>query len=342
MIIGVIQEVYTYVILNEFGSVPGDYNFVANLKILMIVLFLSGLMGGYVITFLLESWLRRKSFGTVLLNIFLIFTLVFFITAFTGTLLMFQAELNDPGFDEVIKNASREFLSSTYVRNYVFWLIVTLGTMIFLQVSDKYGPGGFRSLISGKHFRPKSDHRIFLFLDLRSSTSIAEQLGEELYFRLLRRCFRDMTNCILDHRGDIYQYVGDEVVVSWPVQRGIEKANCLHCYFDIQQLFASNASAYQKSFGVSPVFKAGLHLGRVTAGEIGVIKKDIAYSGDVLNTTARIQGTCNQLGQEVLISSELMQKLKDNRAFEFQSMGHIHLRGKSDELEVFTVRRKSG
>ncbi len=59
----------------------------------------------------------------------------------------------------------------------------------------------------------------------------------------------------------------------------------------------------------SKELKAGITSGEVTATEIGVIKRSIAYHGDVLNTAARIQGECSKLNKELLISEEFLQML---------------------------------
>jgi adenylate cyclase len=337
MVIGVLQEIYTFVVLKEYEVLPLEYGFVSNLVILIIALFISGIMGGYVISFLLEDWLRNKPFKTVLTYIFILYTFVFFLSAFTGTYISASSSDSLTHGDSILSNALKEAVGIQYIRHYFFWLVVTLGTMVFFQISDKYGPGGIRSLLMGKYFRPKPDDRIFLFLDLRSSTSIAEKLGEEKYFRFIRQCYRDMTNCILDNQGEIYQYVGDEIVVSWPSQTGLKNAQCISCYFDIKRMLGSQEDLYLELFQQAPVFKAGLHIGRVTAGEIGVIKKDIAYSGDVLNTAARIQGACNQFNLEILLSKDLVEKLPVMKDFMIKSMGEIELRGKSDKIEVFTL-----
>ena len=61
---------------------------------------------------------------------------------------------------------------------------------------------------------PKAEDRVFLFLDLEGSTQLAERLGSALYFELLRRCLDDLTEPILETEGEIYQYAGDEIVVT--------------------------------------------------------------------------------------------------------------------------------
>jgi adenylate cyclase len=93
---------------------------------------------------------------------------------------------------------------------------------------------------------------------------------------------------------------------------------------------------YHKKFGLLPQFKAGLHCGKVTTGEIGVIKKEIIFTGDVLNTTARIQGLCNQFNVDILVSGELVKKLEPETSFSIKSLGENELRGRDEKIGLFT------
>ena len=177
-----------------------------------------------------------------------------------------------------------------------------------------------------------------MFLDLRSSTAIAEQLGEVRYFNFLKDVFQHATPSILYAKGEIYQYVGDEIVMSWKMENGMENANCLRCFFDIQLELRRKAAYYQEIYGVIPEFKAGLHYGFVMAGEVGVVKRDIAFSGDVLNTAARIQSKCNELGVNILLSKFLLDKLSiPPHSFEPKKIGDLLLRGKHEKVVLYTV-----
>jgi adenylate cyclase len=94
---------------------------------------------------------------------------------------------------------------------------------------------------------------------------------------------------------------------------------------------------YMEKFGLLPEFKAGFHLGKVTTGEIGVIKKDIIFTGDVLNTTARIQGLCNEYNVDILISDDLIKKLNLGSQFQIKTLGKNELRGRDEKIELFTI-----
>ena len=181
--------------------------------------------------------------------------------------------------------------------------------------------------------------RIFMFLDITSSTAIAENLGHVKYFELLNDFFKDLAKPIEAHKGEIYQYVGDEVVVSWALEEGIAEANCLHCFFDILDTIDDLSYKYLDKYDMVPTFKAGMHYGKVSTGTIGTIKKEIIYTGDVLNTTSRIEGLCNQHNVNLLLSKDLMNKIPNEDQFKFVEIGEISLRGKASFVTLFTSQR---
>jgi adenylate cyclase len=251
---------------------------------------------------------------------------------------MHSRELGLPLSDSrVIEAVFSIFYEWDSIRTYLFWFLVVLATTITLLVNEKYGPGVFRDFLLGRYFRPRREERIFMFLDLRGSTALAEKLGEERFFRFIQESFRDVTPAILKYRGQIYQYVGDEIVVSWSLKSGLSQGRCVECFLEIQKILHDHAGYYQEKYGHQPEFKAGLHCGHVMAGEVGVVKREIAFSGDVLNTTARIQSKCNEMGVNILLSEKLIHALPQAIQKMARALGALPLRGKSDQVVVYTV-----
>lgn len=319
-----------------------DYDFsnkspMVPLKGSLITGILAGIFGGSMLVFGWEKWLRTKPYGIALRNIILSYTLIFFMVAIPTSCYFNMGYTGLSLFDKELWVVVFQALTErTLLVPFIFWLIIVVLTMITFLVDDKYGPGVFKKFLLGKYFNPSREKRVFMFLDLRSSTTIAEKLGEEKYFNFLRDTFRKITRAVTRHKAEIYQYVGDEMVLSWPVDKGLDKNHCIECFFDSKKLLAENKAYFEKEYGVFPEFKAGLHYGYVMAGEIGVIKREIAYSGDVLNTTARIQSKCNEFGVDILISEDLKVRLSNND-LAVNSLGKISLRGKAEELELYTI-----
>jgi adenylate cyclase len=237
-----------------------------------------------------------------------------------------------------IRSSSDYLFSEQVLKSMAIWFVITLGTTFILRVSEKYGPGVLMDIIAGKYHKPVDEERIFMFLDIKSSTSLAEKLGHNNYFKLLSDFFADLTDPIIYNKGDIYQYVGDEVVISWKVSHGIKNNNCLKCFFEAKKEFKKQAPKYIRKYDVVPEFKAGIHIGMATVGEIGVLKKEIAFSGDVLNTTSRIQNECNKYQTDLLVSEDLLNKLEIDTTFVAHKIGDIELRGKRTKTILYSIQ----
>ncbi len=206
--------------------------------------------------------------------------------------------------------------------------------VFFRQLNRLFGPGVLLRYLLGRYHRPRREARIFMFLDIKSSTSLAEQLGHEAYLAFINEFFRDISGPVLDNGGEIYEYVGDEVVLTWREERGIKDANCLRVFFDIDSTIQKKRQRYLDRFGVVPEYKAGVHVGEVMTAEIGDLKRGLVFNGDVLNTGARIQGECARLGRRLVSSADLFARLTLPKGWTAEEMGSVTLRGKSEPLEL--------
>jgi adenylate cyclase len=215
--------------------------------------------------------------------------------------------------------------------------LMTAMSIILLEVTDKYGPGMFWSMMIGEYHKPIQQDRIFIFLDINESTTIAEELGHDKYFHMLRRFFRDITLPVLANDGEIYQYVGDEIVLTW-VNTSENKIKALKFLRNTFYLMERQRSIYEKNYGKVAGFKAGVHAGPVTAGFIGVIKKELIYSGDTLNTTSRLCGMCHSLNSSYLISENFMKDFSQPHGYKIDEVGTMELKGKHAPVNIFSMK----
>jgi adenylate cyclase len=207
--------------------------------------------------------------------------------------------------------------------SFLLYLVV-----IFLsQLNSLLGPGVLLRFVTGRYHHPRRERRIFMFVDIEDSTELSKNLSLEHYYGLVNDFFRDVAGPVLDSRGEIYEYVGDEVVISWKYEAGVRDANCVRAFFEIEKAVWKQSGQYLNRYGAVPAFKAGLHEGEVITAEMGGSKKVIAFNGEVLNVTARIQGQCNRLQRRLLASQQLVDQLKIPGDVTPQSMGLIELRG---------------
>lgn len=219
----------------------------------------------------------------------------------------------------------------------IYYFFMTLLISFINQVNKKYGPGVLLPLLLGRYRTPKEEERIFMFMDLKSSTATAEKLGHLKYSSFIRDCFSDINEVLFPFRAQVYQYVGDEIVVTWPEQEGLKYHFCINFYFACKDQFGLRAQYYLTNYGLVPEFKAGLHSGMVTAVEIGELKRDIAYHGDTLNTAARIQSVCNEFGKSFIASQYLIDKTGLPATVSAEPLGQIMLRGKAEKVELVSL-----
>lgn len=297
-----------------------------------------GLLVGSIELMYLKDKFAKESFTRKILYKLLIYALFFFVIIFLTFPIAASIELKTTVFDRQVWQKYFDYLTSlTNVSTNVQLTASLLLSLFYAEISDNIGHGVLLNFFTGKYHKPIEEQRIFMFLDMKSSTTIAEKLGHIEYFKLLKEYYADLSDAIIEHAGEVYQYVGDEIVVSWTYKAGSENLNCIRCFFAMKEDLQKRAARYHKRFGLLPTFKAGIHLGEVTTGEIGVIKQEIIFTGDVLNATARIQGLCNTYGVDLLLSGDLVNDLQVAATFPVKSLGKTALRGRQEEVELYTI-----
>jgi adenylate cyclase len=328
---GLLKSVYDQLeVLTQspLGS-PEEFSFMISAARNMGAGFIGALIGGSLLVFFVNVKYQDKPYGyTVAFVLFSFILIVFFISLLMGLILV-PMRLQRPLSDPVCQAAFWDFLKDgSHIKAAIFWSFVVAITQMLLQANSKFGHGNFWNMVRGRYNTPKEEQKIFMFLDLNASTTIAERLGDEKYHAFLKDFFADITLPILENRGSIYQYVGDEVVVAWDYADGQENTDCLKCFYDMKVYIQSNRDKYLRRYGIVPTFKAGLHCGKVIAGEVGIMKRDITYSGDVLNTTSRIVSKCGEFNEELIASSDLLSEIRSLKNFITRPLGAIQLKGK--------------
>jgi adenylate cyclase len=216
-----------------------------------------------------------------------------------------------------------------------YFIVVAVTMQFLLQMNRLVGVNVVGYFVAGVYRRPKAEERVFLFVDLVGSTQLAERLGSARYFELLRRFVDDLSDPVLEAEGEIYQYAGDEVVITWPLARGVHGANCVACFFAIRDAIARSAERYEREFGVVPRFRGGLHGGRVTAGELGDLRQQIVFVGDILNTAARLEDYAKRSSLDLVVSGALLERLTLPPGVVATRCGDLALRGKEAPVAAF-------
>ncbi len=339
MLTSFLTSVYNYFLyqLPTIEKLSPSYSFGAELTLQLIAGFVTGGILGAFLVYYLQDRFSDKPYGyTIAVLLIIVFGVLMAVSiAFLIPYVMIITgkPITDPASVALFKSLFYHQLNPSF---FVIFPLVVLQQMM-LQVFNKFGPGVFWKIVRGKYFRPKTEDRIFMFIDLNGSTTLAEQLGNERYHELLKEYFSDITNSILDHGGEIYQYLGDGIIINWTTKGDERDLRCIHCFYDMRKEIEGRRDKYLKKFGHVPSFKAGVHAGQVVVGEIGIIKRDITYSGDVLNTTSRIQGMCHELKSDFLASSDFLRSVSLPTPFVANAAGDFRLKGKEREVGLFKL-----
>ena len=337
-VLGWMLALAAWTVVRNYGvtvNAPADPEPHENLRILLVFGPLAGLLFGIVqIKFERYLWRRiplwKLSLYGLLTNTLimgLLFVIAYF---FFKNVVGFKQPVT---FGEFVTNPNA-FLT------FLYSLFVNFVMASIREVNLLLGPGNLWRLIRGDFYSPRVENRIFMFLDLKGSTTIAEKLGHIRYSRFIQDCFYDL-NVVRHFDAEVYQYVGDEVILSWRVKsKNMDFLQCLKAFWAYEDELKKRTEHYEKTYGAVPVFKAGINMGEVTTAEVGEIKREIAYHGDTINIAARIQGRCNEYGQSVLVSEFFKSQITANGIFDLNLVGEEVLRGKNESLKIYAVNRK--
>ncbi len=282
---------------------------------------------------------RRFAFFVAMAIQLAAFVLIMFPVFFLGILVPYAISERVALWDATLVRETLEIMASPQLRTaYLYTLVAIPCVSAVYQVSRKLGPGVLWSWLTGRYHRPREEELIFMFLDMKHSTALAERLGNLRFSSLMQEFFVDVSEPLGCTKGRVSHYIGDEAVIYWKPAEGLRKANCVRCVQLLEATIAERRGFYLARFGAVPEFKAGLHIGHVVAAEVGDRKSEIVFHGDVLNTTARIVGLCSSLDCDLLLSKFLAERLTEAPPdVSIQSVGEHELKGKLEPVELFSA-----
>jgi len=279
--------------------------------------------------FVKEIYLKKLPFFAILL----ISTIVDVLIIFIVMLFIFSEMGLSSDNSSVLEMIGRfDFQIGLLIFAILFLLI-----QFILLLEKLIGKGVLFRILIGRYHVPVESERFLMFLDMTSSTTIAEKLGHVKFLSLLNDFFYDLSIAVESTHGEIYKYVGDEAIIVWTKKKGCKNFACLKCYFAIQAQIQKRSEWYLNRYELVPSFKAGLHFGTVAIGEMGNYRKEIAFIGDTVNTAARIEHACSQLKKSFLVSGDVTDVLGVSENLTYEYIGKTQLRGRNESTRLFFV-----
>jgi adenylate cyclase len=219
--------------------------------------------------------------------------------------------------------------------------VVSVLMNLVFSISNIIGGRAFLNFVTGRYHSPVTENRFVLFVDIAGSTGLAESLGGLAIHRLLDRTFRLLTLSVVDYRGEVLNYVGDEVIVTWPERDGAIDCRPLRCFVAMRDELAGAADQLAREFGVAPRIRGSLHFGPVIIGEIGDVKRAIVFNGDVMNTAARLEELSRSVDGGFLASRAAMERFSSVPPVTVCDLGRLAIRGRADGIDVVGIEAKA-
>jgi adenylate cyclase len=276
------------------------------------------------------AWLRRASFAFGMLGRATLYALIIALILSLNRLIF--------GLLHGFERSGLDYFGLPWLRDTAFAFVVFLAISFVLQMRRVVGGRVLTSLLLGRYHRPVREERVFMLVDIKGSTALAERLGDERAHAFITSVFFDVDRPILEHGGEVHGYVGDGLIASWPLEEGVRDGHCLGCFEAIEATLAARADHYRQAFGIAPEVRVVLHAGPIVAGECGDAKLSIVYLGDTLNTAARIEETAKTLGHDCLISDALLARLALPPSLRADPLGPLRLRGRSRPIVLHALR----
>ena len=290
-------------------------------------LFLSGALGG-ISLFILQGpmrvWLSGLSFTANLAVRSAVYAIIIIPTLF------FQ-------LGEVVAGVPLDPSTRNFWIAIVYSVVFLFLANLVVGITNIVGGRAFLNLIIGRYHTPVEENRFVLFVDIAGSTGLAERLGGVGIHRLLDRTFRLLTLAVVDYHGEVLDYVGDEVIVTWRENSGAIDCRPLRCFMAMRDELARASGQLQREFGVVPRIRGSLHFGPVIVGEIGDIKRAIVFNGDVMNTAARLEELSRTVDGGFLASRAAMERFSSTPPCAVRDLGRLPIRGRADGIDVVGV-----
>jgi adenylate cyclase len=288
---------------------------------------MSGTLGAielFVLSGWLSNWFSRFSFTT---------TLAIRSAIYAAVIALLQ--WSQPG--ELVAGMPPDANAAAFWYGFAYSAAVSVLFNLGFAITNLIGARSFLNFLTGRYHSPVEENRFVLFVDIAGSTGLAEQLGGVAIHRLLDRTFRLLTRSVVDYRGEVLNYVGDEVIVTWPERDGVIECRPLRCFVAMRNELAAAAGQLQREFGTVPRIRGSLHFGLVIVGEIGDVKRAIVFNGDVMNTAARLEELSRNVDGGFLASRAAMERFSSLPPFAIRDLGRLEIRGRTDGIDVVGI-----
>ncbi len=172
-----------------------------------------------------------------------------------------------------------------------------------------------------------------LFSDIRSFSTISENLSSQKLVQMLNAHFEPLTKAVIDNGGMLDKYIGDAIMAIFNAPVEIDnhaRSACLAALEMVSSLHLNSDNPSPFRIGV------GINTGNAVVGNMGSsLRFNYTAIGDTVNTASRLEGLCKEYRCHIIISDETVQHL-DN-SFIYRCLGPVYVKGKRNAVVIYEL-----
>jgi len=178
-------------------------------------------------------------------------------------------------------------------------------------------------------------HATVLFSDLAGYTALTERLDPEEVKEIMGLIFGEIGRLAKSYDGTIERFFGDEVLLLFGVPKAHEDdpIRAIRVAEGIHELIRQQSARFAEKIGQPLAMHIGINTGLVITGDEYIDKGRHGLTGDAVNLAARL--TKRSKPGETLVGPETYGQALHH--FEFEAMGPIEVKGKTDPIQVYKV-----
>ncbi len=178
-----------------------------------------------------------------------------------------------------------------------------------------------------------------LFVDIKSFTTLSEQMTPKENFDFLNNYLGFMEPVIRKHHGFIDKFIGDSIMALF----GEEADDAVRSALEMQERL-EDFNLMLAEQGKPPIEAgAGIHTGNLMLGVVGGEgRMESTVISDAVNLANRLEGLTRLYNEQLIISETTLHCLKSEHEFTFRFLDEVLVKGRKESVKIYSISKKEG
>ena len=177
-------------------------------------------------------------------------------------------------------------------------------------------------------------HITILFIDIRSFTSLSEQLTPKENFDFLNDYLGYMEPVIRANNGFVDKFIGDSIMALFHEQ----PLDAVKAAIEMRQQLKLFNNQLQHKGRPEIETGTGIHTGNLILGVVGGAGRiETTVISDAVNLASRLEGLTRSYAASIIISEATLAELPLNNTFVVESIGEVLVKGRKKSVDIFAI-----